>query len=107
MASQSVENMPHTSLQINHILTPEAVVKKTFRDNLRVHLLVMLAAMKFKGKLGGQLKLQAHANWMMESIMVPAKLANVYLLIDPSKQDGFRDITPRDVSEPRFGGRET
>ena len=88
LASQSVEYMPHTSLEINHILTPEAVMKKTFRENLRVHLLVILAAMKFKGKLGGQLKLQAHANWMTKSIKVPAKLANVHLLIDPSEQDG-------------------
>ena len=105
LASQSVEYMPRTSLEIKQILTPEAVIKKTFRENLRVHFLVILAAMKFRGKLGGQLKLQAHANWLPESIMVPAKLANVHLLIDPSKQDGCRDITPRDVSEPLFGWR--
>ena len=38
--------------------------------------------------------------------MVPAKLANIHLLIDPSKQSGSRNITPRDISEPLFGGRE-
>ena len=52
IASEFVEYMPHTSLEINHVLTPEAVMKKTFRENLRIHLLVILAARKFKKKLG-------------------------------------------------------
>ena len=36
--------------------------------------------------------------------MAPANLVTVHLLIDPSKQNGSRDITPKNISEPLFGG---
>ena len=62
-------------------------MRKSFRENLRVHLLVVLAAMKFKKKLERQLRLTAHANWLTESLMTPAKLSTIHLLINPSKQD--------------------
>ena len=54
--------------------------------------------------MGRQLRLAAHANWLTESLMAPAKLLTIHLLIDPSKQNGSKDITPKDISKPLFGG---
>ena len=54
LIDSKVEYMPHTSLEISHILTPETIMRKPFRENLRIYLFVILAAIKFKKKLGRQ-----------------------------------------------------